>query len=76
MLDSLLHPKSSSLIWQIAIPRSLTILLIILHFINGASVVAQKPQDVKIPITTPQIIYTPFVCNASIADTDKCSGAW
>lgn len=74
MLGSRLHSKSSSLVWQIAVPRSL-ILHIILYFINGANGADPQVQNILIPITTPQIIYTPFVCNATV-DSQLCSGAW
>jgi hypothetical protein len=49
---------------------------------NGITNVAayhwQQLQSMEIPVTSPQIIYTPFVCNASItlADPQLCSGAW
>lgn len=77
MLGSRLHPESPSLVWQMAIPRPL-ILLIILHLINGANVAAQQLQNIVIPVTSSQIIYTPFVCNASteFANPQLCSGAW
>jgi len=66
MRGSRLHPTSPSLLW------------LILHFINGASVAAQQTQNITVPVTSSQIIYTPFVCNASIAlaDSKLCSGAW
>lgn len=78
MLDSQVHPKFPSLVGQIAIPRSL-ILLIIFYFINGASAAAQwQLQNITVPVTSTQITYTPFVCNASTALTDPqpCAGAW
>jgi len=45
---------------------------------NGAYTAAQNLQNLSIPITSPQIIYTPFVCNSSLDGTESelCSGAW
>ncbi|KAF8806806.1 hypothetical protein BYT27DRAFT_7190483 [Phlegmacium glaucopus] len=76
MLSSQLHPKSLGLDWLIAIPRTL-FLLIILHFINGATVAAQNI-NLTIPINSTEIIFTPFACNASrvLADPQTCAGAW
>jgi len=78
MLDSQLHSNFPSLVWQIAIPRSL-ILLILLHFmINVGGTAAQKLQNITVPVNSPQITYTPFVCNASteLANPQACANAW
>lgn len=77
MLSSQLYSKSPDLDWQIAIRRTL-ILFIIIQFLTGANVAAQQLRNVSIPITSPQIVYTPFVCNAStvLADPQSCAGAW
>ena len=80
MLGSRLHPNLPSLVWQIAmIPRSLIqVLLILFHLVNGAHVAVQQTQNISVPVTSSQLIYSPFVCNALItsADSKLCSGAW
>ncbi|KIK05732.1 hypothetical protein K443DRAFT_3723 [Laccaria amethystina LaAM-08-1] len=36
-----------------------------------------RPTNVSISITSPQIVYTPFLCNGSTAvDDPSCAGAW
>lgn len=78
MLVNQPYTKSPSLVWQIAIHRSL-VFVIIFHFIHSVSAAAtHQLQNITVPVTSPQITYTPFVCNTStgLADPQPCTGAW
>ncbi|KAF8159292.1 hypothetical protein B0H34DRAFT_654947 [Crassisporium funariophilum] len=74
MLDSRLCSKSF-LPPCLIFPRSF--LCLVLFYLVQASA-AQQLRNVSIPITSPQIVYTPFVCNttAVLANPQACAGAW
>uniref|UniRef100_A0A8H7XUJ2 Mid2 domain-containing protein n=2 Tax=Psilocybe cubensis TaxID=181762 RepID=A0A8H7XUJ2_PSICU len=60
--------------WNV-FPRFL-LLLLVLNVARPA--LSQELQNLSIPLTSPQIIYTPFLCNATTVSNNPqgCAGAW
>ncbi|KAF9479569.1 hypothetical protein BDN70DRAFT_806792 [Pholiota conissans] len=57
-------------------PRSLLLYLCSLWLASVAN--AQQFLNLSIPVNSPQIVYTPFVCNSTTVKTNPqgCAGAW
>ncbi|KIM39657.1 hypothetical protein M413DRAFT_447121 [Hebeloma cylindrosporum] len=70
------HSKCSNpftLAWLNLPPSLLVVAILFLHLAS-----AQEFSDLSIPLTSSQIVYTPFVCNATtvLDKPQSCAGAW